>query len=249
MNGYTALAQCYDRFVGADYQKITDFIDWQLQANFDSPKLVCDLGCGSGTVTLELLKKGYDLIGIDGSVDMLSEAMQKRMLIENGDKALFLCQEFPEFELYGTVDAIISTLDTFNYITDEKDLDRLFYWIRNYLNPDGILIFDVNSQYKYEKLLADHCELYDDDDVYMTWRSQYDGTFCRHNITVFERNDDIYFRSDEEQLQCYHSEDRIQKLLSKYDFELIGVFDDYSEKQIDAKTERYTYVAKVRKDL
>lgn len=248
MNGYTALAQCYDRFVGADYGKIVDFIDCQLRGNYDSPKLICDLGCGSGTVTLELLKKGYDPIGIDGSVDMLSEAMQKRMQVENGDRALFLCQELPEFELYGTVDAIVSTLDTFNYVTDEKDLDRLFYWIRNYLNPGGLLIFDVNSYYKYEKVLSDHCGVYDEDDVFMTWHSHFDGENCRHKITVFEEEDGVYYRSDEEQLQCYHSEERICNLLERYRFELIGTYDDYTDQPVGPQTQRITYVAKARKD-
>ncbi len=248
MIGYTALAQCYDRFVGADYSKIVAFIDQQLKKNFDAPKLICDVGCGSGTVALELLKKGYDLIGIDGSVDMLSEAMQKRLLVENGDKALFLCQELPDFELYGTVDGIISTLDTLNYIETEKDLDRLFYWFRNYLNPGGILIFDINSFYKYDYVLKDYCQIYDEDEVFLTWRSTFDGTFCHHSISVFEEENDYYIRSDEEQKQRYYSVEQIGALLSKYGFDLIGIYDDYSNDQVGAKTERLTYVAKVRKE-
>ncbi len=248
MIGYTALAQCYDRFVGADYSRMVAFIDQQLKQNFDAPQLICDVGCGSGTVALELIKKGYDLIGIDGSVDMLNEAMQKRLRIENGDKALFLCQELPDFELYGTVDGIVSTLDTLNYLPTEAELDRLFYWFRNYLNPGGILIFDVNSFYKYDQVLKDYCRIYDEDAFFLTWQSDFDGTLCHHMISVFEREADVYIRSDEEQVQRYYSEEQITGLISKYGFDLIGIYDDYSDRPVSAKTERLTYVAKVRKD-
>ena len=125
MDQFTALAKYYDRFVGADYGKMADFIDHKIKEFFPSASLVCDIGCGSGTLTLALLEKGYDMIGIDGSVEMLSEAINKRAEVKNGDKALFLCQQLPEFELYGTVDCIVSTLDTLNYLTEETDLPVL----------------------------------------------------------------------------------------------------------------------------
>ena len=248
MIGYTALAGCYDQFVGADYEKIVGFIDGMLREYVADPQLICDIGCGSGTVTFKLIEKGYDLIGIDGSVDMLSEAMQKRLQIENGEKALFLCQELPDFELYGTVDAIISTLDTVNYISNEKDLDRLFYWFRNYLNPDGLLIFDVNSYFKYQSVLKDFCQIYDGEQEFLAWRSQFDGTNCYHQISVFSQEDGAYHRSDEEQVQRFYSDELIGKLLKKYNFELIGVYDDYSDQKPSSETQRLTYVSKVRKD-
>ncbi len=243
MNDFNALAQYYDRFVGADYEKIVGFIDEKLKLHFSDASLVCDIGCGSGTVTLGLLARGYDMIGIDGSTEMLMEALDKKTQVNDGDRALFLCQQLPEFELYGTVDCIVSTLDTLNYLTDENDLDRLFYWFRNYLNPGGVLIFDINTLYKYQVLLDQHCEFYEDEDVFMAWRSQFDGTLCTHQLSVFEVQDDVYLRSDEDQLQRYYKTDEICKLLKKYEFHLVSITDDYSDLDPSNETQRLTFLA------
>lgn len=244
MNEFTALARYYDRFVGADYEKIIHYVDQQLKKYSPMDALVCDIGCGSGTVTLGLLQLGYDMIGIDGSPDMLMEAMDKKAEIENADRALFLCQQLPEFELYGTVDCIISTLDTINYLTDLADLDRLFYWFRNYLNPNGLLIFDINTLYKYEALLDQHCECYEEEDVMLVWRSQFDGTFCNHQLSVFTKDHDVYLRDDEEQQQRYYSIETIVDVLKKYRFTIIAITDDYTDQSQNEKTQRLTFVAK-----
>ncbi len=244
MNDFTALARYYDRFVGADYDGIVHFIDRKLKQYYSEPSLICDVGCGSGTVTLGLLKLGYDMIGIDGSTDMLMEAMDKKAELPSGERALFLCQQLPEFELYGTVDGIVSTLDTLNYLTEPEDLDRLFYWFQNYLNPGGILIFDINSLYKYQKLLDQHCECYEEEDVFLTWRSQFDGTLCSHQLSVFTPCDDLYDRSDEEQTQRYYSEKEIKSLLEKYGFILLEITDDYSDQKPGADSQRLTFIAK-----
>ena len=248
MEGYTALAPFYDRFVGADYQQIIDFIDCKIKKYNPKISLVCDIGCGSGTVTLALLERGYDMIGVDGSFDMLNEAMNKRSEVAGGEKALFLCQELPDFELYGTVGAIISTLDTLNYVTDEKALDRLFYWFRNYLDPDGLLIFDINTLYKYQHILNNNCDIYDDDEVFMAWRSRFDGVICNHELSFFQKDNDCYWREDENQTQRYYSIDEIKALLEKYQFDILEIVDDYSEQIPKEETQRITFVAKVRKD-
>ncbi len=248
MNDFSALAQYYDRFVGADYQKIIDFIDGALKSHFPGASLICDVGCGSGTVTLGLLSCGYDMIGVDGSTEMLMEALNKRVDIINGDKALFLCQQLPDFELYGTVDGIVSTLDTLNYLTDPKDLERLFYWFRNYLNPGGLLIFDINSLYKYQTLLDQHCEIYDDEDVFLAWRSQFDGQLCNHQLSVFSQTNDCYNRRDEDQVQRYYSKEEICVLLERYGFQLLSVTDDYSDLLPSEQTQRLTFVARKKED-
>lgn len=243
MNQFSALAKYYDRFVGADYKKITDFIDNKIRRNNPDASLVCDIGCGSGTITLSLLDKGYDPIGIDGSIDMLSEAQNKKMDHPKGEKALFLCQKLPEFELYGTVDCLISTLDTLNYITEPKDLERLFYWFQNYLNPNGLLIFDINSEYKYQTVLDNQCRIYDEEDVFMAWQSRYEDELCYHNLSIFSKCGDLYGRYDEEQIQRYYSVDFIKNLLQKYGFKTLQISDDYSEKVPDDQTQRLTFVA------
>lgn len=244
MDQFSALAKFYDRFVGADYPAISAFIDQKIKQYKSDSNLVCDIGCGSGNVTLSLLENGYDMIGIDGSIDMLTEALNKRAAVEGGERALFLCQQLPDFELYGTVDCIISTLDTLNYITKHKDLDKTFYWFRNYLDPNGLLIFDINTEYKYQSLLDGHCSVYDEEDVFMAWHSQYDGELCRHKLTVFSNENGEYSRSDEEQIQRYYSLNCIKELLAKYHFEILEICDDYSANLPSDKTQRLTIVAR-----
>lgn len=247
MDAFESLAQYYDRFVGADYKNISSFIHNRIQTYLPDASLICDIGCGSGTVTFFLSEMGYDMIGIDGSMDMLTEAMDKRADFSRGETVLFLCQQLPEFELYGTVDVIISTLDTVNYITDDNDLDRLFYWFQNYLNPNGLLIFDINTLYKYQTMLNNHCEAFDDDTIFLSWRSSFDGTICNHQLTFFEKDsDDLYFRSDEEQTQRYFSKEQINELLKVHNFEILDIFDDYSAVKPNATTQRLTYIARKR---
>ncbi len=248
MSGFELLAQYYDRFVGADYPKIISFISDQIKKHLPKASLVCDIGCGSGTVTLGLLRQGFDMIGIDGSSEMLAEAMCKRADTPNSERALFLHQQLPEFELYGTVDAIVSTLDTLNYLTNKKDLERIFHWFRNYLNPNGLLIFDVNTLYKYQALLDNHCEVYDADDIFMSWRSSFEDELCSHQLTYFTLMGNRYLRRDEEQQQRYYSKETIEALLEQFGFDLLGVYDDYSQAVPNETTQRLTYVAQKKEN-
>ena len=108
--------------------------------------LVLDLGCGTGNMTELLANAGYDMIGVDNAEEMLEIAMEKRA--ESGHDILYLLQDMREFELYGTVKAIVSICDSINYITEEEDLLEVFKLANNYLDPQGVFIFDFNTVYK-----------------------------------------------------------------------------------------------------
>lgn len=242
-------AKKYDEMVGADYEKIIDFIDENIKKHKPDSELICDLGCGTGTVALSLSSRGYDVIAIDSSDSMLMMAREKAYEL-NDTKTLFLCQDIVNFELYGTVDVIYSTLDTVNYITDTKDLDTFFKWVRNYLNYDGLFIFDINSQYKFDRVLNDKTYIYDYEDLFCSWETQKDeqsGEYC-HYLTYFIKNDDgTYERFDNAQYQRFYSKEEIETIAKKYDFEIIDIKDDYSDKSIASDTERYTYIMKTNK--
>lgn len=242
-------AQKYDEMVGADYQKIINFIDKNIKKCKPDSTLVCDLGCGTGTVALELSRRGYDVIAIDSNDTMLMMAREKAFEL-NDTKTLFLCQDIVNFELYGTVDVIYSTLDTVNYITDEKDLNTFFKWVRNYLNYDGLFIFDINSQYKFDRVLKDKTFIYDYEDLFCSWETQKDEETCEycHYLTYFIKRDDGAFdRYDSTQYQRFYSKEQIEAIAKKYDFEIVDIKDDYSEEGIIATTERYTYIMKTNK--
>ncbi|MCL2753664.1 MAG: class I SAM-dependent methyltransferase, partial [Defluviitaleaceae bacterium] len=151
MEIYSIFAQVYDKFMQAPYNNWADFIEdlWEKHSGV-KPKLVLDLACGTGSMSQIFAKKGYETIGIDASPEMLTEARQK------DDATLYLMQDMRSFELYGSVDAIICLCDSINYILSYEELVQIFTLCKNYLNSGGTLIFDINTEYKYSKILADN---------------------------------------------------------------------------------------------
>lgn len=138
MGAYESFASVYDMFMSdVDYDRWVEYVEeiWK-KFNID-PKIVCELGCGTGNITLRLAENGRDMIGIDLSADMLSEAKNKASV--QGLDVLFLLQDMREFELYGTVNSIISLCDSLNYITEDEDMQQVFNLVNNYLHPGGIL--------------------------------------------------------------------------------------------------------------
>ena len=148
---YNDFAAVYDKLQDADYDAFVDYYERIFKKLGKEPKLVLDLACGTGNITLPMAKRGYDMIGLDLSCEMLNIARDKAMT-EN-QNILFLNQDMCEMELYGTVDAIVCALDGVNYITETEDLRKLFRLVKNYLNPDGIMIFALNDE--SERLLLD----------------------------------------------------------------------------------------------
>ena len=141
MESYGRFAGVYDVFMdNVNYREWADYIIETLAQDGIRDGLVLELGCGTGTVTEMLADAGYDMIGIDNSEEMLAEAMEKRA--ESGHDILYLLQDMQDFELYGTVRAVISVCDSMNYLTDEEDLEYLFALVNNYLDPGGLSACD-----------------------------------------------------------------------------------------------------------
>ncbi len=149
MESYTIFSSVYDKLMSdIPYEQWIVNIKKIWEKYNIEPNLIVDLCCGSGTMTKLLSDEGLDVIGIDKSFDMLMEARDK--LPTN----LFLNQDMTEFELYGTVDSILCLCDSLNYLLDEKDVLKTLKLCDNYLNPNGLLIFDVNTKYKFKELLG-----------------------------------------------------------------------------------------------
>ena len=151
MGAYESFASVYDLFMNdVDYDGWTDYIE-EIWKKFDlTPGLVCELGCGTGNITLRLAERGYDMIAVDLSAEMLSEAEKKAE--EKNINALFLMQDMREFELYGTVSSVLCLCDSLNYITEDEDMQDVFDLVNNYLDPGGLFIFDLNTEYKFREI-------------------------------------------------------------------------------------------------
>ena len=147
MSSYESFARVYDLFMdNIPYEEWCGYLTGLLEDQGIRDGLVLELGCGTGNMTRLLAGKGYDMIGVDNSVDMLEIAMEKKE--EEGQDILYLLQDMREFELYGTVRAVVSVCDSMNYITEEEDLLEVFRLVNNYLDPGGIFIFDLNTEYE-----------------------------------------------------------------------------------------------------
>ena len=184
------------------------------------------------------------MIGVDGSAEMLAEAYAE------GGGILYLMQDMRELELYGTVGAAVCCLDSINYLLEEKDVSRVFSLVHNYLDPDGLFLFDVNSPYKFEEVYGNNAYILEDETAYCGWQNEYDREtgICDFYLSLFEeQKDGSYERSDEHQRErCYHKE-ALCRLLSEAGFEVLGMFGDFGGGEVEANTERWYFVAKAKK--
>lgn len=200
MEAYTSFAEVYDTFMdNVPYEEWAEYLAELLQEYDIEDGLVLDLGCGTGSLTEILATKGYDMIGADGSAEMLEIAMEKKA--QSGHDILYLLQDMREFELYGTVRAVVSVCDCVNYITDEKELEQVFRLVNNYLDPEGIFIFDFNTEYKYKEILGEQTIAEDREDCSFIWDNYYyeDESMNEYELTLFikEQDSNLYRKYQE----------------------------------------------------
>ena len=239
---YGNFAFVYDTLTDdVEYSKRCDYIEKIFEKHLDfKPELVADLGCGTGTVCSILSQKGYDLIGIDSSDMMLSEAIKK----PGSEKILYLNQDMTSFELYGTVDVFLSMLDSLNYITSPDELSCVFALVKNYLNPGGIFVFDVNTPYKYEQVLSDNTFTHDDKGIFYVWENSFDGEYCDFLINFFIEKDGAYTRFTEEHTQRCHTFKELLDIIENSGLVLEAVYDDMSFNDPKGDSQRIFIVVK-----
>ncbi len=244
--GYDAIAAVYDRLGGEiDYEAWADFVERSFEKFLEKkPELVLDLACGTGRMTRALAGRGYDMIGVDGSDAMLTEAYAK------SEGILYLLQDMRELELYGTVGAAVCCLDSINYLTEEKDVAKVFSLVHNYLDPDGVFLFDVNTPYKFENVYGDNAYILEDETAFCGWQNEYDREtgICDFYLTLFEENEDgTYERSEEHQQERCYGKETLHRLLEQAGFQVLGTFGDYDFSEPGPETERWYIAAKAIK--
>ena len=241
MDAYNKFAEIYDSLMtDVPYKEITQIIDKRIKENNVKNNLVLDLACGTGTLSQMLVKSGYDVIGADLSAEMLNVAREKC------PEVLFLNQSMTDFELYGTVGTIVCCLDSINYLTDSDSLDEMIRLCNNYLEPDGLLIFDINTEYKFENILADNVFTYDNDNVYYVWENDYDEAvkLCDFYLTFFVKEEEKYTRFEEVHTERVYTENEIENSLRKNGFDILEKLDGFTENKATENSERIMYVCK-----
>jgi Methyltransferase domain. len=242
---YRRFAEVYDRLTqDIRYDKWADYLESAFLKFGKKPGLVLELACGTGSLTVELAKRGYDMIGLDLSCDMLSQAKEKSL--KHGLDILFINQDMRSFELYGTVDAVICMLDSINYITEKSDLERVFSLIHMYLNPGGIFIFDINSEYKLSRILAGNTFYEISEDVAWIWNNTYDPStrLCTFDLTFFTKTrGNLYARFDETHVERAYTDEEIRDALAGAKLKLAGRFGCLNFDPPSPGEERIFYIA------
>lgn len=204
-----------------------------------------DVACGTGNVTIRIAKYFKNVYGVDLSEDMLVEAFDK---FKNAKiKGKIICQDMTELSLNKSFDLITSVLDSTNYITDINDIKSYFIGIYNHLKDDGLFIFDINSYYKLSEILGNNIYTYSEEDVFYTWENVFENDILSMFLTFFVKRGDLYERFEEEHFERAYTEKQLENILSSVNLEVIGKFDGYSHKNVQANSERIVYLVKKKK--
>jgi ubiquinone/menaquinone biosynthesis C-methylase UbiE len=245
MNAYSKFAKYYDILTqDVDYISYAKYIKQLFELHNSNPFLILDLACGTGSLSFALEKSGYDVIGIDNSEQMLSHAVTKAQKLKS--KVMFICQDMQALDLYGTVDAVVCSLDSINHLTKPKKVINTFKKVSMFLNPGGLFIFDVNSEYKFRNILGNNTFVYDYDEVYCVWQNSYNykTKLCRFDLTFFENNNENYKRYDESFYEKAYSQKNIEKYLSEAGLILENIYEENTINTPSDESERHIYVAR-----
>lgn len=244
---YDIFSSVYDILTeNVEYERISNKICSLLHKNGVDRGLLLDLGCGTGTLSFLLEQRGFDIIGVDASEDMLAVANEKKY--EDNSSALFLCQKAEELDLFGTIQCAVSTLDTFNHIGNIEKIEKAISLVSLFMDMNGIFIFDMNTPYKHTKILGNNTFVYDMDEVYCVWQNSYDKASEKTDIDLdfFIKNedDDCFERYSESFSEYVYNINEIINIIKKCGFTLLATTDDYSDEPVCDTTERITFICK-----
>ena len=246
MEAYTSFAEVYDTFMdNVPYEEWADYLEDRLKEYGVKDGLVLELGCGTGSMTELLAEKGYDMIGVDNSEDMLEIAMEKR--IESGHDILYLLQNMQEFELYGTVRAIVSVCDCVNYVTEKNELQEVFRLVNNYLDPQGIFIFDFNTEYKYREVLGNQVIAEDRDECSFIWENYYtaEDQINEYDLTIFvKQQKDLFRKFTETHLQRGYTLETMKRLVEQSGLIFVEALDADTHGSVTETSERIYVIAR-----
>lgn len=239
MRSYNTFAQFYDSLTeNVDYKNRTDYIVSLFDKVNGSRGKALDLACGTGSVALHLKEKGFDVIGVDSSQEMLAQADNKASgIIE------FICSDMTSFQLNEKVDLCVCSLDSINHLLTLEDVKRCFDCVYNSLTENGVFIFDVNTPFKHNCILADNTFVFDEEDFFLSWDNELESDDAvRILLDFFVFNGVNYDRFSEEFYEKAYSVEQLKSVLDKFD--VLSVYDDMTENSPNDKSERIYFVCK-----
>ncbi|MBE5944546.1 MAG: class I SAM-dependent methyltransferase [Lachnospiraceae bacterium] len=247
-DAYSDFASVYDELMdNIPYEEWFTYLKGILQEYNIDKGIIAELGCGTGSITELMAKSGYDMIGIDNSTSMLNMANKKKAT--NNSSSLYLCQDMREFELYGTVAAVISLCDSINYITKSEELIQVFKLVNNYLDPKGIFIFDFHPRFYYKEIVADTTIAEDRDNISFIWDNYYDEeeNINELYLSLFikeSENSDLYRKHEEMHLQKGYTLAEMKELIKASGLEFVQAYDAFTHSEATEKCERIYIIAR-----
>ena len=245
MSGYRSFAYFYDRLTeNVPYTHIARQIEAYAERFGAEKGILLDLACGTGSLSEELARLGFDVIGVDSSQEMLSCALDKKF--DSGLPIQYLAQDMRELDMFGTIDVTVCALDSLNHLDTKDDVRTVFGRVSLFAQPGGVFIFDVNTLHKHRDVLADNAYIYDQEGLYCGWQNEYDITDSSVHIwlDIFEQTESGWQRFAEDFREIYIPLTDITEMIADAGLELMGIFDGYTDDELTEKSERAVFVCR-----
>ncbi len=250
MSGYSVFARYYDQLTAnIDYKGRAEYFG-QIIRRFDQTdnNILLDLACGTGSISQEMARQGFDVIGVDLSEEMLGIAIEKKF--DSGLNIQYLCQDMRNIDMFGTIGITICALDSINHLSTAEDVRQVFEKVALFAEPKGLFIFDVNTLYKHRNILANNTFTYETDNVYCVWENSLDPKTdeVKMELVFFEKEENgLWSRSSDSFSEKAYSEELIEQLLDECGLELVAKYGDDSFDPPKEDSQRIVYVARSRK--
>ncbi|PHA00960.1 SAM-dependent methyltransferase [Bacillus pseudomycoides] len=244
---YEQFALLYDELMNdVPYEKWVEFTEHSLAQIGKTDAKILDVACGTGNVTLPLVKKGYDVTGVDLSEEMLTIAQQK--LCEEGHFIPFYQQDMRELDVPGEFDCVTIFCDSLNYVLQEEGVQETFRRVYHHLHQDGLFLFDVHSLYKIHHVFQNETYTVNEEEISLIWNcfTGEETNSVEHDLTFFVRDEeeDVYHRFDELHMQRTYPVEELTKWLEEAGFTVLRVTGDFERIEVTEQTERIFFVAK-----
>lgn len=245
MDSYRYLSAYYDRFTDdVGYEKWADYFEEIFAREKIAPTLLLDLACGTGSITAAMARRGYEVIGVDASEEMLMHATNNT--IDITPRPMFVQQRMEKLELNGTVDVCLCCLDSINYITDPDTLLKAFHLVATHLEPQGLFVFDINTPYKFE-CIRDQSYVREDEDVYCVWQCFVEAELCKYEFDIFKMQSNATWRRYEEtHTERIYTPQMLKTSLVTAGFEDIHVYSELSFEPAQKEDYRLFFTARKR---
>lgn len=239
---FNDLAPFYDELMmGVPYQLWVRYLEDIFNRYKSAPKSILDVACGTGNVSEVLADRGYDVTGIDLSVDMINVAKSKQPV-----RVDYYAQGIAQLNLHKRFDAAVSLFDSLNYVTDASELALGMRKVYEHLEDNGLFIFDVNTIYALENHFFDRGCLSEDVYPRYLWTSEYDHStaICTVNMIFEAMADGELVRFKEVHRQRGYSLEELSSMMIDAGFDLLDIFSAYKFKKPNRRSDRVFFIGR-----